>query len=373
MELRREGLLVSRRFWDPTGTEREQPVSQQELLHFVTDLLPDWRVTRRRVLALGSLALVHRRRLTLTGIARGLDSRTRVLHRVKRIWRFLSNRGVDPRAVVGALARRAVALRTEGWVPVIFDETGLKERALLLCAGTWYRGRALPLAMYAYQNPKIKKSLWAYREGLLSAIWGALPETERSRLLFIADRGYDASAFFRRLVKAQITFAIRVPRRVLISMAHQQLNLEFLAAQLNHGDCYFLTDVLYGPAKAKLKLLLWWEPEQPEPWLIATTLSSAEETKRAYRLRMGIEELFKDLKHTFALESGQCQSTDRITRLGLFALISLWVLARLVRYPENWIRYVTARGALSFLTLALEWLDAPPHLRRYIRQEARCG
>ena len=348
-------------------------MSQQRLFQFVTDLLPSWRKTRRRVLALGCQALLARRRLTLCGLARGLDSRTRVLHRVKRIWRFLSNPGVDPRQVAGALVREAFALRRSVWVPIILDETGLKERAMLLCAGTWYRGRALPLARYASQNPKIKKSLWAYREGLLSVLWQALPEGDRHRFLLIADRGYAASAFFRWLVKARLHFAICVPRRVLISMAHQQFNLEFLAADLQHGDCYFLTDVLYGPAQAKLNLLLWWEPEQPEPWLIATTLPTAEETKHYYRLRMGIEELFKDFKQTFALESGQCQSTDRITRLGLFALVSLWALARLVRSPHQWVRYVTARGALSFLTLALEWLDAPPRIRRTLRQEAQCG
>jgi Transposase DDE domain len=348
-------------------------MSQQELLRFVTHLLPAWRKTRRTLLALGALALTRRRRLTLTGIARGLESSTRVLHRVKRISRFLGNPGVDPRDLVGALARRAFRLHTEGWVPIIFDETGLKERAMLLGAGTWYRGRALPLALYAYQNPKIKKSLWAYREGLLSVIWQALPEPDRARLLFIADRGYAASAFFRRLVKARITFAIRVPRRVLISMAHQQYRLEFLAADLQHGDCYFLEAVRYGPAKATLNLLLWWEPAQPEPWLIATTLPTAEETKRAYRLRMGIEELFKDLKQTFALESCQSQSTDRITRLGLFGLVAFWALALRVRFPESWARYATARGTLSYLTLALEWLDAPPWIRRAVQQDARCG
>ncbi len=346
---------------------------QQQLWQFVTDLLPSWRKTRRRVLALGCEALIARRRLTLCGIARGMDSSTRVLHRVKRIWRFLSNRAVDPRQLVGALVAEAVALRVTGWVPIIFDETGLKERATLLGAGTWYKGRALPLALYAYHFTKIKKSLWAYREGMLSVIWGALPDEQRARLLLIADRGYAASAFFRRLVKARINFAIRVPRKVLIYVGQQQLKLEFLAAELNHGDSHFLTDVLYGPAKAKVNLLLWWEPEQPEPWLIATTLPTAAQTKHYYRLRMGIEEMFKDLKSSFALESCQCRSTDRITRLGLFALVSLWALALLVRYPENWVRYATARGALSFLTLALEWLDAPPLIRRTLRQEAGSG
>ena len=215
--------------------------------------------------------------------------------------------------------------------------------------------------------------LWAYREGLLSVIRESLSPSPRSRLLLIADRGYASSAFFGRLLEAQIAFCIRVPRKVLLSLAQQQHRLEFLAAELNHGDCYFLTEVLYGPAKVKLHLLLGWEPEQPEPWLIATTLSSAEETKRYYRLRMGIEEMFKDLKHTFALESCQCRSTDRITRLGLFARISFWALALRVRYPAPWARYITARGTLSFLTLALEWLDAPPRIRTALRAEAESG
>lgn len=348
-------------------------MSQQRLFQFITDLLPSWRKTRRRVLALGCQALIARRRLTLCGIARGLHSQTRVLHRVKRIWRFLSNCAVDPREVAKALVQEAFRLHARGWVPIIFDETGLKDRAMLLCAGTWYRGRALPLAMYAYQNATIKKSLWAYREGLLSVLREGLTEAQQRRFLLIADRGYAASAFFRRLVKARVNFAIRVPRKVLLSMAHRKYKLELLAADLNHGDCFFLKDVRYGPAKAKVNLLLWWEASQPEPWLIATTLPTARETKRYYRLRMGIEELFKDLKHTFGLEASQCRSMDRITRLCLFALVGLWALALRVRYPLRWIRYVTARGALSFLTLALEWLDALPRFRQAIRQEARSG
>ena len=348
-------------------------MTQPNVTRFVSRLLPEWRKTRRKVLALGVEGLLQRRCLTLTGIARGLGIRTRVIHRVKRIWRFISNPAVDPRAVISALGRQAFQVHTEGWVPVILDETGLKDRAMLLGAGVWYRGRALPLALYAFVYPKIKKSLWAYREGLLSVLWQALPQRDRSRLLVIADRGYAASHFFRRLLKARINFAIRVPRRVLLYMAHHKLRLEFLAADLHQGDCYFFQAVRYGPAKASINLLLWWHPSQPEPWLIATTLPSAQETKRYYRLRMGIEEMFKDLKTRFRLEECQCRSTDRITRLALFALVSFWVLALLVRFPASWPRFVTARGKLSFLSLALEWLDAPPALRNAVLQEKETG
>ena len=148
-------------------------------------------------------------------------------------------------------------------------------------------------------------------------------------------------------------------------------NLEMPVADLSCGECIFLHGIAYGPAKARLNLLLWWEVHQPEPWLIATTLPDAQQACHYYRLRMRIEKLFKDLKDTFALESCQCQTLDRITRLMCFGLVALWALALLVRYPEQFLRFITARGRLSFLSLALEWLDAPPDIRFLLRRGGR--
>jgi hypothetical protein len=348
-------------------------MSRQQLQKFVATLLPTWRKTRQEVLRLGAQALIQRRRLTLCGIARGLPPSTRVIHRVKRVWRFINNFAIDPRDLVGALAREAFSLRTEGWVPVVLDETGLKDRAMLLGAAVCYQGRALPLALYAYRRRLQSGSLWKIREGLLAVVLAALPKRARPRLLLVADRGYAASHFFRRLLHSKVSFVIRVPRRVLLYMAHGTHHLEHLAADLDPGDSIFLTEVWYGPARAKLNLLLCWQTDQPEPWLLATTLSDAHQTRCYYRQRMGIEELFKDLKGTFVLEACQCQSLDRITRLALFALLSFWALALLVRYPELFIRFVTARGKLSFLTLALEWQDTPPKVRSRLLKETQSG
>jgi len=348
-------------------------VSQQHLFRFVTDLLPSWRRSRRKVLALGIGGLLRRRRLTLTALARGMESPCRVIHRVKRLWRFVNNRAVDPRDAVGALARTAFSLHSSDRVPVILDETGVKDRAMLLGAAVAYRGRALPLALYAYCPQLLKKSLWAIREGLLSLILEALPPWARSRLLLVADRGYAASHFFRRLLAARVSFVIRVPRRVLLGMAHARYCLEELAADLKPGDCIFLIGVEYGPARARLNVLLWWEPDQLEPWLLATTLPTAQQARHYYRLRMGVEELFKDLKQRFRLEDCQLHTLNRITRVCLFLILALWALALLVRYPNHWARFVTARGALSFLSLALEWLDATPPIRRNLRRGYQSG
>lgn len=339
-------------------------MSQQELLHFVTHLLPTWRKTRRKVLALGVQGLVRKRRMTLCALARGMESQCRVIHRVKRLWRFVNNPAVAPSDAVGALTVRAFSLRSTGWVPVIMDETSLKNRATLLGAATAYRGRALPLALYAYSPRLVRKSIWAIREGLLSIIRDSLPPEARARLLLIADRGFAASHFFRRLINSNVAFVIRVPRKVLLHMAYGAQCLETLAADLNPGDCIFLRGVEYGPARARLNVLLWWQEGQQEPWLLATTLNCERLTRQCYRLRMRVEETFKDFKSSFCLEACQLQALNRVTRMCLFLLLALWALALLVRYPNRWPRFITARGKLSFVSLALEWLDALPALRR---------
>jgi len=108
-------------------------------------------------------------------------------------------------------------------------------------------------------------------------------------------------------------------------------------------------------------------------WLLATTLTQARLASRHYRLGMRIEEMFKDLKGTFHLEYCQCQTLNRITRLALLALVAFWAPALLVCYPARWVRFTTARGKLSSLSLALEWLDMPPPLRTLLRRDTQSG
>lgn len=348
-------------------------MSQHVLCRFLTDLLPGWRKTRRKVLALGTQGLLQKRRLTLTGMARGMDSCCRIIHRVKRLWRFTNNPAIDPLQVIAAVGARAFCLRPVDWVPVIMDETGIKDRAMLLGAAIAYHGRALPLALVAYSPQWLAKSIWTLREGVLATILEALDPSQRTRLLLVADRGFAASHFFRRLLAADVSFVIRVPRRVLLYMNHGRYCLETLAADLEPGQCHFLRGVRYGPMRARLNVLLWWHTGQLEPWLLATTLDHPRQARDYYRLRMGVEEMFKDLKGRFGLEACQLHTTNRITRACLFLLLALWALALLVRYPSSWTRFVTTRGALSFLCLALEWLDALPATRHALRQGDQSG
>jgi hypothetical protein len=53
---------------------------------------------------LGVQGLIRKRRLTLTAIARRMESRCRIIHRVKPLWRFLNNDAVESRDAAAALA-----------------------------------------------------------------------------------------------------------------------------------------------------------------------------------------------------------------------------------------------------------------------------
>lgn len=160
---------------------------------------------------------------------------------------------------------------------------------------------------------------------------------------------------------------------MLIHTGCQDHNLELLAADLNRGQHRFLSRISYGPLRARLNFVLWWDHGQPEPWLAATTLDDPYQAYRYYRLRMGIEGMFKDLKGRFALEACCVTTGDRATRICMFLTLAWWVLALLVRYPQAWRDWIVFRGALSFVSLALEWLEAPPSIGHLLRAEAQSG
>jgi hypothetical protein len=91
----------------------------------------------------------------------------------------------------------------------------------------------------------------------LSLIHDALPEETRGRLVLVPDRGFDPSHFhseagFCRLLASKVRFIMRLPRRVLLHVAHPDFCLETLAAALKPGDCVFVREVDCGRARARL-------------------------------------------------------------------------------------------------------------------------
>ena len=105
-----------------------------QLLAFCQQLLPNWRKTQQVNLALLAQAIFQRRSLVLTELARSYPiprqrkvSRPKhgLLHRTKRLWRFLAHPKLDERGLMKRLTRLSTSIcRSPGLLlPVIVDLT----------------------------------------------------------------------------------------------------------------------------------------------------------------------------------------------------------------------------------------------------------
>jgi hypothetical protein len=329
-------------------------MSQQQFLSFVTSLVPSWRKSQRRVLALSVQALVLRRCCTLSALARALPATTHVRYRLKRLARFMNNPRLQLLVGWDALVQRAAQLHPEGWLPLLLDETGIRDHATVLSAAVPYRGRALPVAGLAFSPTLIRYSLFKLREGLIWRLSRALGE-EGKRMVIVADRAFAASHFFRWLKQAKVHFVIRVPAKVYVQWPGFKTLLSQL--ELKPGAFHFWPGVRYGPKRAQLNLLVVWRRDCKEPWLLASSLEDPQEILRLYGLRMRIEAFFKDGKERFALESCRLHTGARLCAFWFALSLAFWWLALEVPLPSTWESQVRLRGKLSWLTLALEWLD----------------
>jgi hypothetical protein len=330
-------------------------MSQQQFQQFVTAIVPSWRRSQLKVLALCVRALVIRRRCTLSALARALPATTHVRYRLKRLARFMDNPRLRLLPGWGGLARQAAALHPQGCVPMLLDETGLRDHATVLSAAVPYHGRALPVACLAFSPSLIKRSLWTLREGVIWRLFQALGE-DGKRMVIVADRGFAASHFFRWLKKAKVQFVVRVPEKVYVQWSGFKALLSQI--ELKPGCRHFWPAVRYGPKQAKLNLLVVWRSDCPKPWLLASSLDDPAEIQRLYRLRMRIEAFFKDGKEQFDLELCRLQTGARICAFCFALSLAFWWLALQAPLPPNWEAQVRIRGKLSWLTLAFEWLDS---------------
>jgi len=330
-------------------------MSQQHFYQFVADYVPSWRRSQLKILALCVGAMVLRRRCTLSALARGLPATTSVHYRLKRLARFVDNPRLDLLAGCKYLAGRAAQLKPDGWLPVLLDETGIRDRATLLSAVVPFRGRALPLGAIAFSPRLIKRSLWALREGLIACIRQGLGK-HAQRLVVVADRGFAASHFFRRLHLAKVHFVIRVSAKVYVQWSGLRTLLSQL--ELREGCHHWLPNVYYGPKRAPLNILIIWRKHYPQPWVLASSLEDPAEVERLYGLRMRIEAFFKDGKEYFGLEACQLHTGARICILAFALSLAFWWLALEAPLPPEWESQVRLRGKLSYLSLALEWLNS---------------
>lgn len=367
------------------------PQVQAAINRVLGDLAP----TQATNLALLVSAILRYRTCCLSQLARAYPTPARrrvarpkhdLLHRLKRLWRFLNNERVDARSVQLALlpytlARLGPARRLGlaiDWT--YFDSrlpTGQRVRYQVLRIAVPLRGRALPLLQLAYDRDDLPadKSQNQLEEDALAAVLAALPAGMRP--LVLADAGFARATFLAFLQARGVDYVVRIDRGTVLTAA-DGARTKLGTEGLRRGEVRWLPRVRYGlyhdkPRGLWLNVALCWrvapghrrdprraDPE--EPWYLATSLAQAGRALAWYWRRGWIEQSFKDTKSRFGLDRVQLACPERLNRLLMALTIALsWLallgLPRLGLLPPDWDRHVAQWRPASILVLALSYLD----------------
>lgn len=352
-------------------------------------------------LALVVSAILAQRTLCLTALARAYPTPTErrvaqpkhdLLHRVKRLWRFLDNERVDSLAVQTALIPYTVAqLGRPRWLGLVIDwtmfdttlPTGERLRYQVLRIAVPRRGRALPLLQVAYDRDHLPgaTSQNQLEEAALLAVVEALPPGVRAVVL--ADRGFARATFFEWLQAHHLDYVVRIDKGTCLTEPDGRC-WKLGTEGLQRGDLRWAAPVRYGlyhgrPRDLWLHVALCWRlpkavarnPRRKppkDPWYLATSLAAPETAVAWYWQRGWIEQSFKDAKQCFGLARVQVGSPDRLTRLLMALTLALtWLtVAALPECGGGGLRAAAARltqwGRLSLISLGLARLDSLQNL-----------
>jgi hypothetical protein len=340
-----------------------------KMLSFVQRMLPQFRVTRQRNLALLALGIskVRDGHLTVSEIARYIPSSSDHWYKFKRIKRFLANLKWSPTQQFRPLTRFCLQRFYAGTdVPVIIDQSTIKGRWEVLWASIPFRGRALPIAfrLFRYQDLaqlRIESQNRLERD-FIQQVVKLLPSQPRVILLF--DRGYARASLLRFLRQLNVRYVIRARNNLWVQFG-QTFSGTLDQIQMPSGAQYWWPHAIcHREQHCPVNLVITHDARASEPWYLLTNLQRASTAVRCYERRFRCEELFRDLKDQLHLETIRLWHTQRVARL-LFGILVLYYALTLIgaSAQQRGLRSKVCKDKVSLAWMALRLLNMPNLLK----------
>jgi hypothetical protein len=310
----------------------------KELYHTLNKLIehlrPAERVTRKRNMVFLLAGVYQSRAVHLSKVAEKVPGLACLTSKTRRIQRLLTNPAIRVREWYEPIARTIIAQWAHTELRLIVDGSKIGFGHQLLLVSVAYRKRAIPLAWTWVKSSRGHSSSWK-QKALLSYVYGLIPAG--TRVLLVGDAEFGEVEVQKLLKSWGWEYILRQKGRYLVKL-NGQSTFQRLDSLVNKPGqqvwletCQLTAKYLYP-----VNVLAYWKPGEKEPWLLATNLTDAQAVKKAYPLRMWIEETFGDLKRNgFDLESTHLRNFLRLSRLTL-AVVLLYVC--LVAYGSKVIK-----------------------------------
>ena len=282
---------------------------------------PLFRKSQRKTISALVVGLLRRGRVGLAAIARGMDDRTTVRHRIKRAWRFLRNTGVSCHAATVGLAHWIFSSSAAPAV-IALDWTDLGDY-VLLAAKVAVDRRAVPIAWVVVRRRWYEKH-YKSRNDVEERVILCLKEVMGNRpWVLVADRGFARADLFAKLADWGVRFVIRAPCNTWVKVRGFEGLLGNIPRQ--SGRTYRYGGALYHKKRrVGISLVVAHQEPAPEPWYLAASFEERLHAEAIYRKRMWIEESFRDAKSRLGLDRFWAAKPERMERMMiLVALVML--------------------------------------------------
>ena len=294
----------------------------------IQQLRPQENITRVRNMSWLLTGLFMGRCVHLSHIARKIPGQSQKLSKVKMLSRLLNNRHIQVRSWYEPLARRLLKASASHGLPLrlILDGTKVGNNHQLLMVALAYRRRALPIAWTWVKSKRGHSSEYKQR-ALLAYVRSLIPEG--ATVLVAGDSEFGGVSILQLLDHWGWGYALRQQGRHLLRAAGSESWQRCDEIVTRPGQSCWLTQVTLTQKHAyPTNFLAYWKQGQKDPWLLATNLSTAHDTKKLYRTRMWLDETFGDFKkHGFDLEASRLQHIMRLSRLTLaVVLLYFWLI-----------------------------------------------
>jgi hypothetical protein len=272
-------------------------------------------------------------RVNLSQIGRRIAGGFADKHRIKRVWRFTANDGVEPTAVMKPVIARLLRRRKGGPLPVALDWTEIAGHHTLMAAAV-IRGRCVPLLWGSYDTATFHRSQNALEEALLLLLRDAVPRT--IQIILVADRGFGRTEFGRFCQAHDLHYAVRT--RPDVWVRSERFRGKLLDYPVKKGMCRRLRDVEFRKENpVKQHVVIRWKKGLPkdrdEPWFLMTDLDRLPlELTDLYAARTRVEEFFRDAKSRrtgWSLRNCRLSRPERVDRLLLVLALAYILLTGL--------------------------------------------
>jgi len=332
----------------------------------VQSLVPCFHKSHLKNLALLVVGIAYSKSVSLPKVASAVPyKRIQIESRVERFERLLQCEKLIPLDALKPVARKvlkSIYRNGRGEIRAAMDRTMINDRINLLFITATYNRRALPLGWV--RVPHEGNSDLKLQQRLLNWFAECLPEGARRHTTIIADREFHSIHLATWIEKTlKLNFVLRIKAGTSVEYLGDWYNAGDLATRGRTRIWESIKVTTDGKATHRANLVVVWDRDQEEPWLLITNLTDAEKVREIYSNRFWIEEMFSDHKSRgLNLESTRLTGPDRIERLLVAVTLAyLWIMeiGIFVVNSGQW-RQVDNRGAsrsVSLCQIGLRWLS----------------